>query len=207
MPFPATKLFVTTWLALVGTGMGLLVHHGNVAGTTGRVPTVLPDDLGTRLGWRGDRPLVVLFAHPQCPCLPSSLGELTRALAGAPAVDLRLAAFVPSAPPPSWDPAALQRLREAAANGTTLEDRDGRLAARLGAETSGHVLVYGTDRTLRFSGGVTAGRAHVGDNAAARTLGKTLSQNSTESARTAVFGCPFAADDGPTNGSSCCAPE
>ena len=39
-------------------------------------------------------------------------------------------------------------------------DVGGRIAARLGAKTSGHVLVYDENGVLKFSGGITAARGH-----------------------------------------------
>lgn len=207
MRHPATKFVVASWLGLVGTGLGLLLQHGNQAGAIGQVPLNLSAELSTALGWQRQRPLLVLCAHPMCPCLPSTLGELRRVLAPAPNVDVRVVAFVPDTPPPAWEPAALAALHTSLPGATTFEDREGVLASRLGARTSGHVLLFGTGGALQFSGGVTAGRGHVGENAASRSLGKTLTTNSLDSVNTAVFGCPLLADEDGRHDTSCCQPQ
>ena len=98
MRHPATKFVVASWLGLVGTGLGLLLQHGNQAGAIGKVPPNLTAELSTALGWQRQRPLLVLCAHPMCPCLPSTLGELRRVLASTPNVDVRVVAVVPDSP-------------------------------------------------------------------------------------------------------------
>jgi hypothetical protein len=47
---------------------------------------------------------------------------------------------------------------------TAVADPDGEEAQRFGAATSGHVLLFDPAGELRFSGGITASRGHVGDN-------------------------------------------
>lgn len=205
----ATRFVVATWLGMLGTGLGLLIHHGNVAGAVGRVAPHLAPDLARALQWTAARPLLVLCAHPQCPCLPSTLGELQHAVAGH-SIDLRVVTFVPTVPPASWDPVAIADLRTALPQAQHQDDPDGALAERLGAATSGHILLYDTLGSLRFSGGVTGGRGHRGDNAAVRTLARVLGElagGAADSATTAVFGCPLRADEEPRHGNSCCKPD
>ena len=205
----STRVVVTTWLGMLGTGLGMLIHHGNVAGAVGRVATTLTAGLAEHLAWNTTRPLLVLCAHPQCPCLESTLGELQRAVAGR-SLDLCIVTFVPTVPPASWDPAAVDALRRDLPEARHLPDHDGALATRLGAATSGHVLLYDTTGALRFSGGVTGGRGHRGDNAAVRTLAQVLGElgrSGADSATTAVFGCPLRADEEPRHGTSCCKPD
>lgn len=204
---PGTKFVVATWLLLVGSGLGLLLHHGVTAGTAGVAPNQLPAELATALQWSRQRPLLILCAHPQCPCLPSTIRELERARVGAPNHDVRVLAYAPGTPPAEWDPVAATRLREFLPNAVHLDDRDGALASGLGALTSGHVLLYGEAGQLRFSGGVTAGRAHEGDNDAGRCLAGALRMERAISATTPVFGCPLHADEEAAHGTNCCQPN
>jgi hypothetical protein len=76
-------------------------------------------------------------------------------------------------------------------------DEAGREAARFGATTSGHVLLYDRGGRLRFSGGITASRGHVGDNAGRAALLGLLIHGETERERTPVFGCPLFPGAGP----------
>jgi hypothetical protein len=121
---------------------------------------------------------------------------------------VRVLAFVPSEPPVAWDPDAVPALRRALPAATVLDDRDGAFAARLGARTSGHVLLYDARGRLVFSGGITAGRGHFGANASSRSLAAGLGDGSAAgaAARTPVFGCPLNADEPPRD-ERCCPPS
>ncbi len=69
-------------------------------------------------------------------------------------------------------------------------DNGGKLARALGAETSGHALLYGADDRLLFSGGITRSRGHEGDNSGRRALSAALGGESS-TATNPVFGCPL----------------
>lgn len=181
--------------AAVLGGFAALVAHGTTPGALGRVPERLPPP------FRG--PLALVAVHPQCPCLSATLVELRRALAAAPSLSLRFLVATPARLPPHWDPAAAAALAADWPRAAVTEDRDGALASAFGLATSGHVVLYDDGGRLLFSGGVTAGRGHAGDNAAGRALAAALARSGTPPVRTAVFGCPLRADEG-THG-DCCA--
>lgn len=194
-PF-ATRAVVAGWLACLAAGSGVLLLHGTTPGAAGPAPAQLDSALAEALQWRPGTPLVVLFAHPQCPCLPSTLGELRSALAEAPPQALRFVVFEPGQAVAHWDPAAVDALRKAWPNATLLADRDGALAARFGANTSGQVLAYAADGERRFAGGLTAGRGHQGQNPASRRFAAVLREPAAAAASSPVFGCPLCADTG-----------
>ncbi|MFM1870628.1 MAG: hypothetical protein RL398_50 [Planctomycetota bacterium] len=192
----ADRFLLAAWAASLLGGLGALIHHGTTPGAVGDVPEAMPEALGQRLGAEDGRPLVVLCAHPQCPCLPSTLTELQRVLATAPAHRIGILAYTPEATVAGWDAERTATLREALPTARLVPDHGGRLAKQLGAQTSGHVLVYGADGSLRFSGGVTAGRGHVGDNAGARAFARAVAGSSDPRETTHIFGCPLDADTG-----------
>jgi hypothetical protein len=68
-------------------------------------------------------------------------------------------------------------------------DRNGVEARRFGAGTSGHVVIYGGDGRLLFSGGITGARGHVGDNVGLERAIASLRADSPTCARSPVFGC------------------
>jgi hypothetical protein len=68
-------------------------------------------------------------------------------------------------------------------------DRDGAEAKRFGVATSGQVLFYDAQRRLRFTGGITAGRGHAGDNAGADAIVSLVDHGTTVEPETPVFGC------------------
>ena len=57
-----------------------------------------------------------------------------------------------------------------------LEDLEACLATEFGALTSGHALLYSTDGSLRFSGGLTDSRGHEGDSFAMLQLEQALNR-------------------------------
>lgn len=58
-----------------------------------------------------------------------------------------------------------------------------------GAETSGHTFLYGSEGNLVFSGGLTPGRAHMGDSIGRETIIEWLNQNGQLLVTSAVYGC------------------
>lgn len=204
---PTMTLWVlAAWLGLAGAGAWQLAEHATTAGTIGDVPQRLSAELAGALHWQGRRPLLVLAAHPQCPCLPSTLDGLARVLERHPEVELRMLVYTPGTNPPSWDDSRWQTLRDGLPDGTVLRDPDGRLATALGATTSGHLSLYAPIGTLTFHGGITQGRGHTGENPAERALLQALelasprgagashpaTRNAPQDAiATAVFGCPL----------------
>lgn len=179
-------------IAMCAVGIWLLARHASDVGAAGAAPVSLPAALAAALDWHHDQPLLVLAAHPQCPCLDSTLDELERVLAAADAVTVRTLVFAPTHRPEAWCDEDDVRLAPCGRNGAVLPDRDGWLAARLGCLTSGHVLVYDPAGALRFSGGVTGSRGHRGDNPGARALAAALAAaDSAPVAHPPVYGCPI----------------
>jgi hypothetical protein len=78
---------------------------------------------------------------------------------------------------------------------TVHADERGQEAARLGAKTSGQVVLYGKDARLLFAGGITAARGHRGDNAGLDRIVSLLTRGRAERAASAVFGCSLFEDD------------
>jgi hypothetical protein len=91
-----------------------------------------------------------------------------------------------------WDDTDLRRTAAAIPGVTVLTDENGAEAARFGAQTSGHTLVFDRDGTLRFNGGITASRGHIGDNAGESAVLAVLNQQAADRQQTPVFGCSLA---------------
>jgi hypothetical protein len=77
-------------------------------------------------------------------------------------------------------------------------DPGGDLARRLGATTSGHVLVYGPDESLLLSGGITAARAHEGDSIGQNAIFAAVHGRPAADRESAVYGCGLRDRDGKT---------
>jgi hypothetical protein len=74
---------------------------------------------------------------------------------------------------------------------TSIVDRDGTQASLFGAETSGQVVLYDSHGELKFRGGITQSRGHVGDNAGRSAIEAIVNTGETQLDHTVVFGCPL----------------
>ncbi|MCE9668979.1 RedB protein [Myxococcus stipitatus] len=151
------------WLVVVTGGMALLARHSLTPGDTRSAPASWPE--AAHLPRTPGRPVLVMLAHPHCPCTRASLGELEVLMAHAGG---RLDAVVLFAAPPGtgrdWTRGPLWGMAAAIPGVTVLEDRGGERARLFGAVTSGQSLLYDASGRLRFQGGMTQARGHRGDN-------------------------------------------
>lgn len=188
-------LVSAAWLGMVLAGMGFMVWYENAPGTAGRTPKRVPEECGLKLA--ADRPTLVMYAHPHCPCMRASLEELAKLVAQCPGkAEVRVSFFKPKDLDAAWAMSELWACAEAIPGVTVSNDEDGRQAASLGAETSGHVVLYAPDGSLMFSGGITPSRGHEGDNAGRSALTALLTGGAGDTRETFVFGCPLAAKNG-----------
>ncbi len=164
------KLWCTAvlWLFLVSGALYAMADYGTQSGRSEQAPAQWPAGLQTMIKPDPARPTLVLFAHPLCPCTRASLWELesiTNRLFGM--VDLHVLFFEPEDPSVMstvWEASDLKRMA-ARLPGTQLHvDVEGRIAKHFGAYTSGQVLLYDTDGSLQFAGGITPSRGHTGSN-------------------------------------------
>ena len=62
------------WLASVCGGMGVLLQYASTAGDPGEPPPVWPAD--TTIPPPNRQPVLIMMAHPRCPCTRASLDSL-----------------------------------------------------------------------------------------------------------------------------------
>jgi hypothetical protein len=176
------------WALLVGVGMVALVRYSLGPGRSAEAPAVWPAT--SRLARAAGRPTLVMVAHPRCACTRASLGELAVLMTRCQG---RVAATVLFVWPPgtstAWNETDLRRSAAAIPGVAVLTDEGGREAHRFGAATSGQVLLYDAAGRLRFSGGITGGRGHSGDNAGREALQALLVEGQARRSSTPVFGC------------------
>lgn len=205
MPNRASWCVLGAAAAAVVSAQVLLLAHVTGPGARGTPPPQLPAATADRLGCRRGAVLLVA-AHPQCPCLPATLEQVLPLTTGADAPALRVLVMTPRRLPPEWDPAAATAVRAGLPPGSVVDDLDGELARQLGMLTTGHVLLYGDRGELLFDGGVTAGRGHRGDNTAARTLRARVADRRPLGDSPSVYGCPVQTDMA-ADVASCCRPD
>ncbi|HLM01507.1 MAG TPA: hypothetical protein VK400_10680 [Pyrinomonadaceae bacterium] len=179
------------WLSIAVGGVFYLAQYENTpADKNVSYPLTFPPE--SRLGRDAGRPTLLFFAHPKCPCTRASLRELERLTAQ---VDGRLQAYVvfikPKGESEEWMETDLRTKAEAIPNVRVVIDEDERETRIFGAQTSGLTLLYDRDGNLRFDGGITAARAHEGDNAGSRAIFEIITKDVFKTTETAVFGCPL----------------
>ncbi|MFK7819562.1 MAG: hypothetical protein AB8G99_12660 [Planctomycetaceae bacterium] len=179
--------------ATIVAGGLTLVDYSVTAGESGEpLEARLPSEFLAEDG----QAVVVVVIHPQCPCTISTARELQRLAPQFPrGISVVVCAFCPGDEDDSWIDSSLVDVLNRVPNSRVVVDRDGHLAEMLGAQTSGHVLFYGTDGALAFTGGITAGRGHEGRSAAAEDLlAGVRGRSGCES--WPVYGCALFGDRG-----------
>jgi hypothetical protein len=192
--FPRLRVVVgvlafSAWAAALAVGFTMLARYKNGTGAQGAVPGRWPDV--TRIA-RGEKLSLVLFAHPYCPCTRATLSQLREILSSAGDEIRTTVVFLQ----PDGDSQAVRTsgLWASAASipgVQVLLDETGAEAARFGGQTSGHLVVYDADGHLRFTGGLTASRGHLGASAGkSQVLALIRSGAATPIAgAAATFGC------------------
>ena len=188
---------IAAWLIGVAGGLGLLWNYSNAPGVAGVPPSKWPAD--SHIQRPTDRATLVMVVHPHCPCTRASMGELARLMAQT---EGRVNAYVLFSKPSNFTNDSEQTDLWAMAVGipgvTAMRDDDLAEARRFLAATSGQTMLYDKDGNLQFSGGITAGRGHEGDNHGRSAIVSILTANETDRRQTPVFGCElFAQDDCP----------
>ncbi|MBI1916912.1 MAG: RedB protein [Planctomycetes bacterium] len=190
------------WVGLLGVGFWCLAVYSNTPGETAESLSRWPQE--SMLPGPSTRPLLLLFAHPRCPCTRATLEQLQIVFErSAVRPSVRVLFSRPLQEDEVWQETELWRSAARLPDVQVLWDDGGREAARFGARTSGHVLLFAPDGDLLFSGGITPSRGHPGESPGRDALVTLLGGGDewgplTPPVRTDVFGCPLV-----TPGSSC----
>ena len=192
-PFFSKKLFIVAaiagWLTAVAGGMWKLCAYSFAPGAQAPAPASRPADFAP-----APTPgtfTAVLALHPECDCSDATLQELDSIMnqsAGKLSVQL-LFVQLPGLPP--VEKSSLWQRAQRIPGIQLLRDPLGTRARQLGAQTSGEMSLYGPEGRLRFQGGITLARGHVGENPGASAVLSVLGQPDPAAAplTTPVFGC------------------
>lgn len=188
---------VTVWAAAVLAAMAGLWAYKLTPGAAAEMRERWPAD--SRLAVGLDRPTLVMFAHPRCPCTRASLGELRAILSRFAGQMVTYVVFMqPRDSSADWSRTDTWATASSLAGVRVVTDIDGREAQLFGATTSGHVVLYDAERRLLFSGGITAARGHEGDSPQRARLAGLLERETTGKSIDphlggpgAVYGCPL----------------
>ena len=187
-PVAATIL----WAAAVATGMAILIDYATAPGAHGSSPSGWPGP--SRVPPPAGRPVLLMIAHPHCPCTRASLSELARLLARCPdCADVFVLMARPAGVPEDWPMTDLWRAAAGIPGVRVLVDEDGAESRLFDARVSGHTLLYDARGRLAFSGGITGARGHQGDNAGSAAVAAILEHHPARDHDAPVFGCALGA--------------
>lgn len=190
---PKTKIILTTvfglvWGAAAVFGAHALFKYETRPGQIGHVSSVWPAHSSISLA--NDRPTLLMFAHPQCPCTRASISELASIVAHTQSKARVLVLFyTPRDSGEDWRNRDTCRSAAQIPGVTVVADVDGAEAERFGAKTSGDTFLFDASGHLLFHGGITASRGHAGDNVGEDSITALISNQTTNQSRTLVFGC------------------
>ncbi len=177
------------WLSVVIAGLAMIFIYSNSPGRAGAAPAGWPAktqiaDTTTNV------PLLIMFAHPHCPCTRASLGELEQLMADCQGHLKAQVWFVkPADATGDWINTGLWHTACNIPGVNVYCDTNGVEARRFHAETSGQTMLYGQNGQLLFQGGITIARGHFGDNPALDAVESLVKGKSTAFVKTPVFGC------------------
>ncbi|HEV7281783.1 MAG TPA: hypothetical protein VGN57_16395 [Pirellulaceae bacterium] len=180
------------WLWM--SGYGFTTYAVPVA----TAPEKWPQDSG--LERATDRPTLLFFVHPRCPCTKASIRQL-ESLVGGDELTLRqrprliAVATLPANASEEWRSTTIMQDIARLPNAFVTWDVGGIEASRFGAAASGTVLLYDSDGARLFDGGITASRGHEGPSAGCDRLAAALRHEDRSCPHpTPVFGCRLCVD-------------
>jgi len=145
-----------------------------------------------------DKPTLVMFVHPHCPCTRASLGELSVLLAKCHG---RIRTYVllvqPHCVEDDWVRTDLFEQAKQIPGVTVVADVNGVLADQFHANTSGETLLYDKTGQLRFCGGITTTRGHHGASEGRRSIIDWVLRGISNQTTAPVFGCPLQNENNP----------
>jgi hypothetical protein len=181
-------LALSLWSLAVGAGFKVLLDYEKRPGAAAVSSSVWPAGIPSALA--SNQCNLVLIGHPKCPCTRTSVAELEEIMSRCRGKLKATAIFLqPSGETEEWSKTGLWRRSASIPGVECIADLDGRLAAKFGASTSGQVLLFDGNGRLLFSGGITGGRGHEGDNPGSSAVIAAVSGGAINLAHTPVFGC------------------
>jgi len=190
----ANLVLTMVWFATVVSGLIILLNYETRPGLNrGQMPQW---PAGSAIDRSTDRPTVVMFAHPHCPCTRASVREFEKVHAICHSfADFRVVAYEPIDAEDDWRNSPIVSSLSAIPGVSVFWDGAGTETGRFNVSTSGHVLLYGSSGQLRFTGGITGSRGHEGSNIGSSrlisSLKSHLERGTTDLLDAPVFGCPI----------------
>lgn len=141
-----------------------------------------------------NRPALLLFIHPLCPCTRATLYELERLLTTLDGDEdsqprIEIVAAVPGDAGDGWLNTPNMELARRLPGARIYLDIGGRETAIFGASTSGTAMMFDASGDCRFAGGLTSSRGHEGASAGTESLAALFAGREPTRRILPVFGC------------------
>lgn len=182
------------WIFVVICGLTVLLNYETLPGPNPDQLAHWPTD--SKLRRSTNRPLVIMFVHPHCPCTRASVSELEQIVSICHELaEFQVVVFDSEEADSNWRASQIVETVSSIPGVNVYWDKHGREAIRFNIKTSGHVVLYDSEEKLKFSGGITGSRGHAGSNTGRSRLVSWLRLNPEDRANqiglleSPVFGC------------------
>lgn len=167
-----------------------MAWYANSPGDSGIPPELL--SAGLPVKQQENHFQLLMFVHPRCACTRSSLRELERLLAQCPdRVTCTFFCYLPESESTEWARTNIMAQADSLPDSHVIPDAGGRWAREFDIKTSGHVLLYDPEGTLKFNGGITVGRGHEGESRGRTFIASVIRDQDQSHQQYPVFGCPI----------------
>lgn len=180
--------FLCFWFLTIFTAFASLISYSDRPGSSGSPESTWPEN--SKISLEKEKSTIVIALHAGCPCSKATLSEYEKVSSRVnDSVTTYALLFVPRNHVELWESNPFKERLERIPGVNIIQDTDGELAHAFGIETSGHVLLYAPDGNLKFSGGITDGRAHEGTSYSETYLENLIDQKENKRRDFHVFGC------------------
>jgi hypothetical protein len=181
-------LVIIAWIAVVAVGTWRMMSYELTPALPAQAVRRWPD--ATEFVRDPNRPTLLVFLHPECPCSRATLAELDRLLtARRDKVAVELVFVRPAGMEAGWEKTDLWTTAQRIGGAKVICDPEGVESQRFGARTSGETMLFAAAGQLLYDGGITGSRGHEGDNPGRDTLAAVIDGGGDTSYQTPVFGC------------------
>ncbi|HCT45258.1 MAG: hypothetical protein CMJ35_04045 [Phycisphaerae bacterium] len=184
-------LSVTAWAVACVSVFVLLWSYANVPGAQGMLPVGWT--AATELERPDDRAMLLVFAHPKCPCTRATMTAIERLQREVPSsFATRVVFYEPADADASWRQTDLWARANKLVDAKAIADPGGTMTLDAGAVVSGCVALFDRDGQLRFWGGITPSRGHEGESVGLGAIRSVLRGQGAEMTSAPVYGCEIA---------------
>lgn len=190
----SVRALIALWASTAGVLWWTTVQYefATATGCETKFADTWPRD--TSLVAIADRPTLLLFIHPHCPCTRATLYELDRLSAeldGDPGnrPHIEVVVALPEEAGELWLNTPNMELAGRLPGASVHLDFGGKETAAFGVTTSGTAMIFDASGICQFVGGLTSSRGHEGESAGTRSLAALFAGRAPVSRNLPVFGC------------------